>query len=68
MATDRSPTVWAAPFFFFSSEELFHTVRFDGREVLKKAHPEKLLISGIDVCDVLTGKLRAFRTKCYGML
>jgi hypothetical protein len=49
-------------------EEYFHPIFFDICKIFKKAHPEKRLISRIDMSKVFTRVLWTFITKLYGMI
>ena len=67
VTTNCSTTGGAAPFLFLRSQELLHTIGFDGCEVLQKTHSEQFLISSVKMQKVFTGILGAFGTKGYGM-
>jgi hypothetical protein len=68
MTTNHSSTGWTTPFLFLCSKEFFHAILFDDGEIFKKAHPEKRLISRIDMIEILTGILWTFITKYNGMM
>jgi hypothetical protein len=68
MTTDDPTTGRAAPFFHLSSEEFFHPVLLDSGKIFKKTHSEILLISLIDVGEVLTGIFFAFITEGYRVI
>jgi hypothetical protein len=68
MTAERPSTGWTAPFFFLHFEEFFHSIFFDICKIFKQAHPEKRLISRIDMSKVFTRVLWTFITKLYGMI
>ena len=68
MTTNRFPTGWTTPFLFLCSKEFCHAILFDKGEISKKAHPEKCLISRINMIEILTGILLTFITKYDGMM
>lgn len=68
MTAERPSTGWTAPFFFLRFEEFFHPIFFDICKIFKQAHPEKRLISRIDMSKVFTRVLWTFITKLYGMI
>jgi len=68
MTAQRSSADWTAPFFFLRFEEFFYSIFFDIYKIFKKAHPEKRLISRIDMSEVFTRVLWTFITKLYGMI
>jgi hypothetical protein len=68
MTTERASTGWTAPFFLLRFEEFLHPIFFYICKIFKKAHPEKRLISRINMSEVFTRVLSTFITKPYGMI
>ena len=68
MTAERPSAGRTAPFFFLCSEEFFHPTFFDICKIFQKAHPEKRLISRIDMSEVFTRVLWTFIAKLYGMI